>query len=82
MSTQLSIDLKDHRLYFDGSVESLEISDTFKLFLLGYPPNKIKAKYEDDDIAPLFKKSPSNCTLPIEWVKINNESKSNLIIEE
>ena len=50
MSTQLSIDLKDHRLYFDGSVESLEINDTFKLFLLGYPPNKIKAKYEDDDI--------------------------------
>jgi hypothetical protein len=29
------------------------------------------ARYRDEDMAPLFKKAPSNCKLPPEWKAIN-----------
>lgn len=40
----ISVDLKDYRLYFDGSVEAYDVEDTFKLFLLGLSSDKIKVK--------------------------------------
>lgn len=33
------------------------------------------AGYNDVDIAPMFKDAPANCTLPIEWVAINQKDK-------
>lgn len=33
------------------------------------------AGYRDDQIAPMFKGAPPNCTLPIEWVYILKERK-------
>ena len=62
--------------------------NTFKLFAYANPDTIFKitrigcglAGFTDDQIAPLFKDSPSNCNLPGVWVRLFNPATLRIIV--